>query len=74
MELGSVWHRLGSEAVLLEAQDRFLIGADSRIAKEPHKVFKKQGLDIRLGASVKSVEVATAKKGKDNPRRYCRYL
>nr|VFK13641.1 MAG: dihydrolipoamide dehydrogenase [Candidatus Kentron sp. LPFa] len=64
LELGSVWHRVGSEVVLLEAQDRFLAGADDRIAKEAYKVFRKQGLDIRLGASVKSVEVA-AKKGKD---------
>jgi len=52
LELGSVWARLGSEVVILEAMDDFLSIADRQIAKEAHKQFKKQGLDIRLGARV----------------------
>ena len=52
LELGSVWGRLGSEVVVLEALDQFLAVADQQIAKESMKIFKKQGLDIRLGARV----------------------
>lgn len=52
LELGSVWRRLGSEVTVLEAFDTFLPAADQKIAKDALKVFKKQGLDIRLGARV----------------------
>jgi dihydrolipoamide dehydrogenase len=60
LELGSVWHRLGSEVVLLEAMDTFLPGADEQIAEAAAKEIARQGLDIRLGARVLS-----AKTGKD---------
>ncbi|MBV62607.1 dihydrolipoyl dehydrogenase [Abyssibacter profundi] len=52
VELGSVWSRLGAEVVLLEAMDQFIPVADQQIAKEAARHFKKQGLDIRLGARV----------------------
>jgi dihydrolipoamide dehydrogenase len=52
LELGSVWRRLGSEVVLLEAQERFLAMADGQIGREALKQFSAQGLDIRLGARV----------------------
>ena len=52
LELGSVWNRLGSEVVVLEALDTFLPTADQNIAKAAFKSLKKQGLDIRLGAKV----------------------
>ena len=52
LELGSVWRRLGSEVVILEALDTFLYMADQTIAKEALRHLKKQGLDIRLGAKV----------------------
>lgn len=61
VELGSVWSRLGSETVLLEALDTFLPIADQQIAEEAAKQFKKQGLDLRMGARVVSAKV---KKGK----------
>ncbi len=57
LELGSVWGRLGSEVVLLEALDDFLPMMDAQIAKETGKIFKKQKLDIRLGARVTNAEV-----------------
>ena len=57
LELGSVWGRLGSEVVLLEAMDAFLPGMDQQVAKESQKLFKKQGLDIRLGARVTGSKV-----------------
>ena len=57
LELGSVWGRLGAQVVVLEALDTFLPLADQQIAKETLKIFKKQGLDIRLGARVTGSEV-----------------
>ncbi len=57
LELGSVWHRLGAEVVILEALDDFLFMADSQIAKEAGRHFKKQGLDIRLGAKMTGADV-----------------
>ena len=57
LELGSVWNRLGSEVVLLEAMDDFLAIMDKGIAKESKKIFTKQGLDIRLGARVTGTEI-----------------
>jgi len=64
LELGSVWNRLGSDVVLLEALDEFLPMADERIGKDAHKIFQKQGLDIRLGCRVTGAEVKGAKNGK----------
>lgn len=52
LELGSVWRRLGAEVVVLEALETFLPVADGAVAKEALKHFKKQGLDVRLGAKV----------------------
>ena len=52
LELGSVWRRLGVEVVMLEALDTFLPMADEQLAKEALRHFRKQGLDIRLGARV----------------------
>jgi dihydrolipoamide dehydrogenase len=57
MELGSVWRRLGAETVVLEALPDFLAIADQQLAKEALRHFKKQGLDVRLGAKVTSAKV-----------------
>jgi dihydrolipoamide dehydrogenase len=52
LELGSVWNRLGSEVVVLEALNDFLAAVDRQLANEAEKILKKQGLDIRLGSRV----------------------
>lgn len=57
LELGSVWKRLGAEVVILEALPDFLAAADQDIARTAAKEFKKQELDIRLGAKVTSAKV-----------------
>ena len=54
LELGSVWARLGAKVTVLEAMDDFLFMADRDVASVAAKEFKKQGLDIRLGAKVSS--------------------
>ncbi len=56
LELGSVWKRLGADVVVIEAMPDFLFMADKQIAKEAQRHFKKQGLDIRLGARLTSAE------------------
>jgi dihydrolipoamide dehydrogenase len=61
LELGSVWNRLGSEVVLLEALPDFLAIADRDVARQAEREFRKQGLDIRLGAKVKSALVKKKK-------------
>jgi dihydrolipoamide dehydrogenase len=57
LELGSVWKRLGSEVTMLEALPDFLGVADPDIAKVALREFKKQGLDIKLGAKLSKAEV-----------------
>ena len=73
LELGSVWNRFGAEVVILEALDDFLPMVDRRVAREALKIFKKQGLDVRLGARVVSstvddgvVKVAYQLKGENH--------
>lgn len=61
LELGSVWSRLGSEVTVLEALEDFLPMADRRIAGDALKLFRKQGLDIRLGTRVTGSSVKAKK-------------
>jgi dihydrolipoamide dehydrogenase len=61
LELGSVWSRLGSEVTILEAMEDFLFMADRDVASTAARDFKKQGLNIRLGAKVTAAK--TGKKG-----------
>jgi dihydrolipoamide dehydrogenase len=59
LELGSVWARLGAKVTVLEALEDFLFMADRDVAKVAAAEFKKQGIDVKLGAKVKK---ATAGK------------
>jgi len=61
LELGSVWARLGSKVTILEAMEDFLFMADRDVAKVASQDFKKQGLDVKLGAKVANATVG--KKG-----------
>jgi dihydrolipoamide dehydrogenase len=60
LELGSVWSRLGSEVTVLEALPDFLPMVDQAIAKEAQRHFKRQGLDVKLGAKVSRAAVSAA--------------
>jgi dihydrolipoamide dehydrogenase len=57
LELGSVWRRLGAEVVMLEALETFLPIADTQVAAEALRQFKRQGLDIRIGAKVTGAQL-----------------
>ncbi len=61
LEMGSVWRRLGSEVVLLEAVDDFLPVIDRDMAKIAQREFKKQGLDVRMGSKVSGAKVEDGK-------------
>ncbi|MGZ8190117.1 MAG: dihydrolipoyl dehydrogenase [Methylococcaceae bacterium] len=61
LELASIWNRLGSEIILLEAQENFLTLPDQQISREAYRIFTQQGLDMRLGARVISAK-RSAKK------------
>ena len=63
LELGSVWSRLGSDVVIIEAQDVFLPIVDEQISRDSKREFKKQGLDIRLNARLMSAEVKKTDAG-----------
>lgn len=63
LELGSVWNRLGSQVTLLEARSDFLVSVDGDIAKAALREFKRQGLEIELGAQVTGVTVAGTEVG-----------
>lgn len=56
LEMSSVWKRLGAEVTILEAVDDFLAAVDQQLAKDALRHFKKQGLDIRIGARVTRTE------------------
>jgi len=56
LELGSVWSRLGAKVTVIEAMDDFLFMVDRQIAKDALRQFKRQGLDIMLGAKVTGSE------------------
>jgi len=66
LELGSVWSRLGSEVVLIEAMHEFLPMADSKLANLVKRSLEKpttnnSGLDIRLDARVVNAKVKNKK-------------
>lgn len=61
LELGSVWRRLGSEVIVLEAMDRILPGLDFEIGQIAHRIFEKQGLQFRTKSWVESARVENGK-------------
>ena len=61
LELGSVWRRLGAEVIVVEFLDQLLPGMDMDVRKEAAKIFKKQGMTLRLGTKVTGVTVKGGK-------------
>ncbi len=57
LELGSVWRRLGAKVTCVEFLDQILPGMDGDIRKEANKIFKKQGIEFKLGTKVTGVAV-----------------
>src|SRR5918994_2105067 len=61
LELGSVWRRLGAKVTCVEFLDQILPGFDGEVRKECNKIFKKQGIEFKLGTKVTKVEVQGGK-------------
>ncbi|HLV06058.1 MAG TPA: dihydrolipoyl dehydrogenase [Croceibacterium sp.] len=57
LELGSVWRRLGAKVTVVEFLDQLLPGMDGEVRKEAAKLFKKQGMELRLSTKVTGVSV-----------------
>jgi len=58
LELGSVWRRLGAKVTVIEYLDQLLPGMDGDVRKEAAKVFRKQGLELKLSTKVTGVQMA----------------
>jgi dihydrolipoamide dehydrogenase len=57
LEMGSVWRRLGAKVTVVEFLDQLLPGMDGDIRKEAAKIFKKQGMELKLGTKVTGASV-----------------
>jgi len=57
LELGSVWRRLGAKVTVVEYLDQLLPGMDGEVRKEAAKLFKKQGMELRLSTKVTGASI-----------------
>ena len=58
VELGSVYRRLGSEVIFIEALDRICPTLDAELSKTLQQILTKQGLTFHLSKKVLSAKVA----------------
>jgi len=58
LEMGSVYRRVGTKVTVVEALESILPGLDADLAREAHKIFVKQGLEIRAATKVTRAKVA----------------
>jgi dihydrolipoamide dehydrogenase len=63
LELGSVWHRLGAEVMVVEFLDRILPGMDGEIAKQFQRILVKQGFVFKLASKVTSIDTSSKMLG-----------
>lgn len=56
VELGSIWHRLGSRVTLLERRDRICHWLDRDVAATLQRTLEQQGIGIRLSTDVIGLE------------------
>jgi dihydrolipoamide dehydrogenase len=56
LELGSVWHRLGADVMVVEYLDRIMPGMDGEIARQFQRILEKQGFAFKLSSKVTSVD------------------
>jgi len=61
LELGSVWRRLGAQVTVVELMPTILPGNDADIIKEADKIFRKQGLGLRVGTKVTGATIEADK-------------
>jgi len=61
LELGPVWRRLGAKVTVVEFLDQLLPGMDGEVRKEAAKIFKKQGMELKLSTKVTGAVVEGGK-------------
>ncbi len=59
-ELAQAFARLGSEVTVVEALDRLVPGEDPEASSVLEQVFRRQGIDVRVGATIAQVRPAGA--------------
>jgi dihydrolipoamide dehydrogenase len=52
LELGSVWRRLGAKLTVVELMPTILPGSDADVIKEAERIFRRQGMEFRVGTQV----------------------
>ena len=52
LELGSVWRRLGARVTVVELAPSILPGMDEEVVREADRIFRKQGLELRVATRV----------------------
>jgi len=57
LELGSVWSRLGADVTVVEFTDQVAFPSDREVAKEVHKLLKRQGIKFELKRKVVGADV-----------------
>ena len=61
-EFASLYHALGSHVTLIEATPQILPGSDESVSEELKKIFIREGIDVRVGVKVSSLEEIRAEK------------
>lgn len=56
IEMGSIWHRLGSKVTILEVAHKFLPTADEQVAAEVYKQLSRQGIVIKTGIQLDAIK------------------
>ncbi|MEP7381421.1 MAG: dihydrolipoyl dehydrogenase [Gemmatimonadota bacterium] len=61
LELGSVWRRLGAKVTVVEFMPTILPGNDDDIIKEADRIFRRQGLELKVGTKVTGATMEEAR-------------
>jgi dihydrolipoamide dehydrogenase len=56
LELGTVWHRLGSRVTFIEMLDGLLGENDKQVSSQARRIFEGQGLKFHFATKVKKIE------------------
>lgn len=56
LEMGSVWLRLGAKVSVVEMLDNLMPGMDGEISRAAETIFKKQGMEFKLGTKIEKIE------------------
>lgn len=60
LEIGQIFHRLGTRITMIEALDRVAPMEDREVSVELFRYLKRQGMDIRTGVRVKALSIDNA--------------